>query len=411
MSKSGIIEALVPRSLVICKDNIFYEVNFEGFTSVEIIWENGLVSSVLPLKNNNSKPKKIVFPRFVETHSHFDKSFSWFNYPNLKSNYENALSVNLEEHITRSSKKVTYRAEKSLNLAIKNGYRAIRTHIDTYNLQDQNIWSELIKLREKYLSLLSIQFVALAPIEFWSSEDGENLAKNLKKSGDLIGGVVVPPFNQAKIKNLLSNMILLASKYNLEIDLHIDESSQFPGAGIKLLLNIIKKLKCKVSVTCSHLSSISLLENKDLEILSEEMAENNIKVIALPLTNFWLLNNNANITPIMRPVAPIKQLQNSFVDVSIGSDNVQDPWYPFGNFDPFYLMSLAIPMLQINPWDRLSISALLTAPSRLLNLNWDGIIKKGCPADFVIVEGTSWADVISGNIKKEVLIKGETYRK
>ena len=411
MSKSGIIEALVPRSLVICKDNIFYEVNFEGFISVEIIWENGLVSSVLPLKNNNSKPKKIVFPRFVETHSHFDKSFSWFNYPNLKSNYENALSVNLEEHITRSSKKVTDRAEKSLNLAIKNGYRAIRTHIDTYNLQDQNTWSELIKLREKYLSLLSIQFVALAPIEFWSSEDGENLAKNLKKSGDLIGGVVVPPFNQAKIKNLLSNMILLASKYNLEIDLHIDESSQFPGAGIKLLLNTIKKLKCKVSVTCSHLSSISLLENKDLEILSEEIAENNIKVIALPLTNFWLLNNNANITPIMRPVAPIKQLQNSFVDVSIGSDNVQDPWYPFGNFDPFYLMSLAIPMLQINPWDRLSISALLTAPSRLLNLNWDGIIKKGCPADFVIVEGTSWADVISGNIKKEVLIKGETYRK
>ncbi len=411
MSKSGIIEALVPRSLVICRDNIFYEVNFEGFISVEIIWENGIVSSILPLKKNNSKPKKIVFPRFVETHSHFDKSFSWFNYPNLKSNYENALSVNLEEHITRSSKKVTYRAEKSLNLAIKNGYRAIRTHIDTYNLQDQNTWSELIKLREKYLSLLSIQFVALAPIEFWSSEDGENLAKNLKKSGDLIGGVVVPPFNQAKIKNLLSNMILLASKYNLEIDLHIDESSQFPGAGIKLLLNTIKKLKCKVSVTCSHLSSISLLENKDLEILSEEIAENNIKVIALPLTNFWLLNNNANITPIMRPVAPIKQLQNAFVDVSIGSDNVQDPWYPFGNFDPFYLMSLAIPMLQINPWDRLSISALLTAPSRLLNLNWDGIIKKGCPADFVIVEGTSWADVISGNIKKEVLIKGETYRK
>ena len=411
MSKSGIIEALVPRSLVICKDNIFYEVNFEGFISVEIIWENGIVSSILPLKKNNSKPKKIVFPRFVETHSHFDKSFSWFNYPNLKSNYENALSVNLEEHITRSSKKVTYRAEKSLNLAIKNGYRAIRTHIDTYNLQDQNTWSELIKLREKYLSLLSIQFVALAPIEFWSSEEGENLAKNLKKSGDLIGGVVVPPFNQAKIKNLLSNMILLASKYNLEIDLHIDESSQFPGAGIKLLLNTIKKLKCKVSVTCSHLSSISLLENKDLETLSEEIAENNIKVIALPLTNFWLLNNNANITPIMRPVAPIKQLQNAFVDVSIGSDNVQDPWYPFGNFDPFYLMSLAIPMLQINPWDRLSISALLTAPSRLLNLNWDGIIKKGCPADFVIVEGTSWADVISGNIKKEVLIKGETYRK
>ena len=68
-------------------------------------------------------------------------------------------------------------------------------------------------------------------------------------------------------------------------------------------------------------------------------------------------------------------------------------------------------MLQINPWDRLSMSALLTAPSRLLNLSWDGIIKTGCPADFVIVEGQVWADVISGNTKKEVIIKGEFYNK
>ena len=410
MNNSGRVEALIPRSLLIIKNDKNIEVNCEGFASLEIIWEDGFVSNVVPIKNENIKPKRILFPRFVETHSHFDKSFSWLNFPNLKSDYENALSVNLEEHITRTSKKVISRAEKSLNYALENGYRAIRTHVDTYNLQDKNIWQELFELREKYSSTLSLQFVALAPLDFWSSENGQKLAFNFKKSGDIIGGVLVPPLNQ-KIESLLSNMISLAKKNNLEIDLHIDESSKFPGAGIKLLLKTIKKLKCDVPITCSHLSSLSLLKNRDIQSLSEEMAENNIRVIALPLTNFWLLNHDEDFLPILRPVAPIKQLQNSFVDVSVGSDNVQDPWYPFGNFDPFYLMSLAIPMLQINPWDRLSISALLTAPSRLLNLSWDGIIQRGCPADFVIVNGTSWADVISGNIEKEVFIKGKIYKK
>ena len=410
MNNSGRVEALIPRSLLIIKNNTNIKVNCEGFASLEIIWKDGFVSNVVPIKNDNFKPEKILFPRFVEPHSHFDKSFSWLSFPNLKSDYENALSVNLEEHITRTSEKVISRAEKSLNCALENGYRAIRTHIDTYNLQDKNIWEELFELREKYASSLSLQFVALAPLEFWSSESGEKLAIKFRKSGDIIGGVVVPPFNQ-KIESLLSHMISLAKKYNLEVDLHIDESSKFPGAGIKLLLKTIKKFKFNVPITCSHLSSLSLLKNRDIQNLSEEIAENNIKVIALPLTNFWLLNHSENFLPILRPVAPIKQLQNSFVDVSVGSDNVQDPWYPFGNFDPFYLMSLAIPMLQINPWDRLSISALLTAPSRLLNLSWDGIIKKGCPADFVIVKGKSWADVISGNIQKEVLIKGEIYKK
>ena len=411
MNNSGRIEALIPRSLFILKNNINLEVNCEGFAAVEIVWENGLVSNIMPIKINNIKPKRILFPRFVEPHSHFDKSFTWLRFPNLKSDYENALSVNLEEHIMRTSNEVIQRAEHSLKLALKNGYRAIRTHVDTYDLQDQKIWPELFKLREKYFPLLALQFVALAPLEFWSSEAGERLAINLKKSGDIIGGVVIPPFNKQKIIQLLSNMILLANKYKLGIDLHIDESSVLPGAGIKLLLKVIKKLKCEVPITCSHLSSISLLNKNEITKLSKEIVENNIKVIALPLTNFWLLNRDENTLPVIRPVAPIKQLQSSFVDVSVGSDNVQDPWYPFGNFDPFYLMSLAIPMLQLNPWDRLSLSALLTAPSRLLNLSWDGIIRKGCPADFVIVRGTAWADVISGNVKKEVLINGEFYNK
>jgi len=411
LNNSGIVEAFVPRSLFTVKENIQVEVNSEGFAPVKVIWDKGIVSDILPINRDFSKINKILFPRFVEPHAHFDKSFSWLSFPNLKSNYENALSVNLEEHITRTSCKVINRAEKSLNLAVENGYRAIRTHVDTYNFQDQTIWPKLLELRQKYLSLITLQHVALAPLEFWSSKDGEKLAKNLKKSGDIIGGVVVPPFNKQKLKDLLSNMILLASKYNLEIDLHIDESSHSPGAGIKLLLRTIKNLKSKVPITCSHLSSISLLKNRAIKNLSKQLVENNIKVIALPLTNFWLLNHERNELPILRPVAPIKQLQNFFVDVSVGSDNVQDPWYPFGNFDPFYLMSLAIPMLQINPWDRLSMSALLTAPSRLLNLSWDGIIRGGCPADFVILNGTSWADVVSGNVKKEVRIKGTIYER
>ena len=179
---------------------------------------------------------------------------------------------------------------------------------------------------------------------------------------------------------------------------------------MKILLNTIEKLNSNVKVTCSHSSSLLLLKDNELTKLADKMLKKNITVIALPLTNFWLLNRQEKNT-ISRPVAPIKQLQKAFIDVSIGSDNVQDPWYPFGNFDPFYLMSHAMPMLQLNPWDRLSLSAIFNSPSRLLNLNWDGVVKKGCPADFVIVEGNCWGDIFSGNIKRKIIIKGNCYKK
>ncbi len=411
MNNTNKLSVLIPRSLCNFENVIDVRVNFEGLSPAEISWENGHVSCLEPIKDDNLQPTQILLPRFVESHAHFDKSFSWLNYPNLKSNYENALSVNLEEHITRTADKVINRAEKSVNLAIKNGYRAIRTHVDTYVSQDKDIWPRLIQLREKFSNDLYLQFVALAQLEFWSSDDGELFAKNLEKDNVLLGGVIVPPFNKQKTIENLSKLLLLANKYNLEIDLHIDESSNQPGSGIKILLSTIEKLNCNVPVTCSHSSSILCLKNKEIEVLAKKMAEKNIKVIALPLTNFWLLNRSIEKNSLIRPVAPVKQLQKSFIDVSIGSDNVQDPWYPFGNFDPFYLMSHAIPMLQLNPWDRLTLSALFNAPSRLLNLKWDGVVKKGCPADFVVVEGTSWKDLFSGNLKRNILIKGKWLKK
>ena len=410
MSNSGNSEVLIPRSLCEIENVNNLKIDDENFASVFIGWKKGIVSELKPINIENKKPKKILFPRFVEAHSHFDKSFTFREFPNFKSNYQEALSVNLEEHKNRTNKKVLDRAEKSLNLAIKNGYRAIRSHIDTYETQDNNIWDELFKLQKKYASKLKLQYVALAQLEFWNTRYGEELANKFSEGKGILGGVLVPPFiNKEKIKHLLSKIILLADKYKLEIDLHIDESTIEPGAGIELLLDTIDRLNIKVPVTCSHLSSILLLNKNKISDLGRKIAEKDIKVIALPLTNFWLLNRKDKSTSLNRPVAPIKQLQESLVDVSIGSDNVQDPWYPFGNYDPFYLMSLAMPMLQLNPWERLTLSSFLLSPSRLLNLNWDGLVKKGCPADFVILNAEKWTDIFSSNLEREILINGELY--
>tara|TARA_B100000941_G_C28490524_1_gene547667 strand:+ start:161 stop:1393 length:1233 start_codon:yes stop_codon:yes gene_type:complete len=409
LSNSETAEVLIPRTLCAIENLESLKVDDEDLCSVFVAWEKGIVTKLAPINIKHKKPKKILFPRFVESHSHFDKSFTWPEFPNFKSTYEEALSVNLEEHITRTTNKVIKRAEKSLNLAIKNGYRAIRSHIDTYQMQGDEIWVELFKMQKKYSSKLKLQFVALAPLEFWDTENGEGLAKQFFKEKIILGGVLVPPFNESKVKYLLSKMILLADKYKLEIDLHIDESSIKAGAGINILLKTIDKLNIKVPITCSHLSSILNLKENEILSLGRKIAEKNIKVIALPLTNFWLLNRNDKSTSLNRPVAPIKQLQKSLVDVSIGCDNVQDPWYPFGNFDPFYLMSFAMPMLQLSPWERLTLSSILLAPSRLLNLSWDGVVKKGCPADFVILDAEKWADIFSGNLKRKVFINGELY--
>ena len=88
MNNSGTAEVLIPRSLCLIEDIDNLIIDVEDLCSSSISWEDGFVSELKPLKNKVTKPKNILVPRFVETHSHFDKSFTWTDFPNLESNYE-----------------------------------------------------------------------------------------------------------------------------------------------------------------------------------------------------------------------------------------------------------------------------------------------------------------------------------
>ena len=91
MSNSGNTEVLIPRCLCEIENADNLNVDDEGFASVYVAWEKGIVSELKPINIKNKKPKKILLPRFVEAHSHFDKSFTFGEFPNFKSNYQEAL--------------------------------------------------------------------------------------------------------------------------------------------------------------------------------------------------------------------------------------------------------------------------------------------------------------------------------
>ncbi len=136
------------------------------------------------------------------------------------------------------------------------------------------------------------------------------------------------------------------------------------------------------------------------------MAYHQVNVVALPLTNLWLLSRDESCSPVKRPLAPIKQLQNAGVTVAIGGDNVQDPWFPAGNFDPLALMSASMPMTHSAPWNRLGLSLFTTGASRLMGLEWDGTFKIGSEADFVLIDAQCWASAMSAPPNRKVMIQG-----
>ena len=406
--KSGRVDVLVPRCLIgNGQDVLGTSIDKEGLLSVQVEWRDGTITSIGGLKETSKVPEEILLPRFAEPHAHIDKAFSWSRSPNLRGSYQEALAANLREYELRSEEELIFRVEKCLNLALVNGIRAIRSHIDSFGKTAMRDWDLIESIRTKWQEKLFLQFVALVPLDFWQSYEGELLAQRVASNGDLLGGVIAPPFNKRKTFKSLLHLVQLANRLKCDIDLHIDESQFCPAGGLKLLLEVLGQVKNEISITCSHLSSMGLLREKEISFLANKMAKNRLKVVALPLTNSWLLGRKDRSTLTKRPLAPIFQLQKAGVDVSVGGDNINDSWFPLSNFDPINLMSFSMPIAHLSPWDRLGLSPFTWSPADLLSLKWDGLFQNGSPADFILLDSNSWVKALSESPKKRVVVNGE----
>ncbi len=405
---NGNLDAWVPRGLVGSVDEVLsVPVTAEGLCPLTVSWEGGRIASLEALDPNSSSPSKLLLPRFAEPHAHIDKAFTWSESPNLLGSYEGALDANLHEQTSRTIEAVFSRAERSLQLSLKNGFRAIRSHVDSFGLCADMTWDALLDLRSKWHSLIELQLVALVPLEYWTTSQGSHLASRVARAGGLLGGVLVPPFEVKGSSFFLLKLCQLANNLGCGIDLHIDESGFQPGAGLNQLVRVLDQIQLSVPITCSHLSSMGLLPPKDLRRLADRLAHHQVNVVALPLTNSWLLGRQPRRTPIQRPLAPILQLQQAGITVAVGRDNVQDPWFPAGDFDPLGLMSFSLPLAQLAPWQRLGLSPFTTAAAALMGLEWDGTIQRGSPADLLLLEANSWSEALSKPPRRQVLINGE----
>ncbi|MDA9699677.1 amidohydrolase family protein [Synechococcus sp. AH-736-M02] len=404
---SGALEVWVPLGLLdFAPSTPLPEVEKQGLTPVRLAWEQGRLREPLPLSAERVPPSRMVLPRLVDCHVHLDKAYTWQEHPNLSGSYGGALEANLREHSSRTVACVLQRGERAMERAFAHGLRAMRSHVDSGGPGAEPSWDALLTLQQRWRRRIDLQLVALVPLEFWCSAEADALARRVAASGGCLGGVLTPPCGSAVVTEQLEVLLRLADRHNCGVDLHIDEADHGAAQGMVQLLKALQRVPVQVPVTCSHASSLSLLPASSLARLAERMAAAQLSVIALPLTNAWLLARADDATPLQRPQAPIRQLQRSGVPVAVAGDNVADPWFPGGDFDPLALLAGSIPLTQLLPWQRLGLAPFTTAPPAILQLEWDGVLRAGAPADLISMEGQGWSDLIRSAPQRQVLVDG-----
>ncbi|MBM5799762.1 MAG: amidohydrolase family protein [Cyanobacteria bacterium K_DeepCast_35m_m2_023] len=403
----------IPRSLIDARQIDLPPADGDGLVTVQLRLDGPRVAAIDA--DAASRPGEVARPAAPlaiscpsEPHAHLDKSYSAADVANPSGDMAAALAANLREIAQRSAAQVEQRSERALQQAWQHGLRAIRSHIDSGSgAASAASWDVLREQRRRWAGRVELQLVALVPIAFWLGPEAEPLAAQVAAAGGLLGGVLGPPFDHAGgDSQALHALLTLAERHGCGIDLHVDESETAPGLGVSRIAQVARERRSGVPITCSHASSMGLLEPRRCARLAEVMAAAGLAVVALPRTNLWLLGRRQDQTPCLRPQAPIRTLQRAGVAVAVGGDNVQDAWFPGGDYDPIDLLRLCVISSHLDPRQRQGLAPFTTAAARVMGLDWDGVLRPGAPADLLVLEASSWGDVLARPPARRVMRAG-----
>ncbi|CAN7683603.1 amidohydrolase family protein [Paenibacillus sp. LjRoot153] len=338
---------------------------------------------------------KILLPGFVDSHMHLDKAFSLTTVENISGTLEEAVRNYSAASPTFSKDEIKARMMRSALQALSFGTTHIRTHLD-FNLR----FSRDIALRTIEAALeakaalapyMTLQLFPMCPYNFMSL-DNEAIEEALRMGVDGIGGA---PHLSLTPKEDIDFIFKMAEKYDVPIDLHCDETDNPQMRTVEYVAARTKEAGYEGRVTVDHLCALASMGDEDAGSIIDKMAEAKLKAVSLPAVNLYLQGRHDS-NPVRRGVTRLKQIHERGIPIAVASDNIHDPFHPFGRGDLLQIALISSYAAHMGrPADLRTLLRMITeAPANVLGLAAYGITE-GRPANFVIVDGHSIEEVFT----------------
>jgi cytosine deaminase len=157
---------------------------------------------------------------------------------------------------------------------------------------------------------------------------------------------------------------------------------------IYLVCELTEKYRLGGRVAVGHMCKLSTMPIADLRALARRIADAGVAVTVLPATELFMMGRDQDYN-VRRGVADVNLLVECGVNCSLSTNNVLNPFTPFGDGSLLRMANLQANVCQIGqaPQLRESFAMLTERSARLMNLTDYGI-KPGNPADIVVLDAT-----------------------
>jgi cytosine deaminase len=350
---------------------------------------------------------QLLSPPFVESHVHLDATLTagqprW----NGSGTLFEGIQIWSERKKEISREDVIDRATRLLRWQAAQGVLHVRTHADTTDPELTGL-KALLELREKVRSWIDVQVVAFPQEGLLSYPKGAELMEEAMRLGaDAVGGI--PHFEHTREMGAQSvkETFRIAEKYDRPIDVHCDETDDPESRFLEVMAAEAIRTGMGGRVTASHTTAFGSYDNAYAFKLMGFLVRSGINFVANPLINITL-QGRYDAYPKRRGITRVKELLQNGLNVSLGYDDVMDPWYPLGTGGMLQPAHMAVHACHMTTREEVvaCFDMVTEGGARTLGLKGYGLAE-GSPADFVLVDAPEKWEAVRRLAATTLVVKG-----
>jgi cytosine deaminase len=332
----------------------------------------------------------------VESHIHLDSALTvgeprW----NQSGTLFEGIDIWRERKQSLTLADVKWRAMETLRILAQQGTLFVRSHADVSE-PSLIALKALLEVRDAVKDWITVQVVAFPQDGIYGSPGNDGLIETAMEMGaDVVGGIPHYELTREDGVQSVHRIFDLAQQYGRLIDVHCDEIDDDQSRFLEVVAACALRSGLGDRVTASHTTAFASYNNAYATKLMGLLARSQINFIANPLINITL-QGRADTYPKRRGITRVKELWQRGLNVSLGNDCVQDPWYNLGTGNMLAVASMAVHACHMTGQAEIDACYAMATHhgAKTLKVEDQYGIEVGKPANLIVLDADSPYDAI-----------------
>ncbi len=332
---------------------------------------------------------RLVSSGFVETHIHLDKSCIMDRCKSDGGDLGEAIKEAAKAKAAFTPEDVHSRATRTLEKAILQGTTHMRTHLEVDPGVGLRSLEGVLPLIKEYAWAIDLE-ICVFPQEGLLNNPGtdELLVAALKRGCRAIGGA---PYVDTDSKGQIDRIFELAREFDVDVDIHLDFGPTAEGMDLDHVCRRTEEYRYGGRVAIGHVTRAAAMSPEQFDATAKRLANAGVALTVLPSTDLYLMHRqHTRDFNVPRGVVPAHRLLHHGVNCSLSSNNILNPFTPFGDCSQIRMANLYANICQVGKQAdiRECFNMVTQRPAELMRLSDYGLAV-GKSADLAVLDPTT----------------------